>query len=86
MRLWPRRKEAIDLWRRETSAEPVRRSRRTVVVTRDPDGFVHAPDLDPSEVDLPRRVGFDGRELPRATGKITGLEGGGGMPPGAYGG
>ena len=44
--------------------------------------FHHAPDLDPSEVDPPARVGFDGRPLPKSKGTITGLEGGG--IPGPY--
>jgi len=30
-----------------------------------PDGFVHAPNADVEDVPLPRRVGFDGRELPQ---------------------
>jgi hypothetical protein len=71
MRLFRRRRDAMELWKAELpetfrwSAEPE---------------FHHAPDLDPSEVGIPERVGFDGRPLPKATGAITGLEGGSGLP------
>lgn len=30
------------------------------------DDFAHAPDADIDEVPLPKRVGFDGRELPQS--------------------
>ena len=68
MRLFRRRRDAMELWQAalpETfrwSAEPV---------------FHHAPDLDPSEVGIPERVGFNGRALPKNKGAITGLESGG---------
>ena len=69
MRLFRRRRDAMELWRAELpetfrwSAEPV---------------FHHAPDLDPSQVGIPQRVGMLGKPLPKAKGAITGLEGGGG--------
>ena len=71
MRLFRRRRDAMELWRAELpqsarwSAEPP---------------FQHAPDLDPSEVDIPKRVGMLGRPLPKSKGAITGLEGGSGIP------
>jgi hypothetical protein len=63
-----RRRDALELWQAELqtesrwSAEPQVR---------------HAPDLDPSEVGIPQRVGMLGRPLPKAKGAITGLESGG---------
>jgi hypothetical protein len=69
MRLWRRRKDAMEIWRAELDAsheEP-----------RWTGAFRHAPDLDPSEVPPPERVGFDGRALPKSKGAITGLESGG---------
>ena len=71
MRLFRRRRDAMELWTSELpqssrwSAEPK---------------FQHAPDLDPSEVDIPERVGMLGRPLPKSKGSITGLEGGSGLP------
>jgi hypothetical protein len=71
MRLFRRRRDAMELWRAELpqsarwSAEPQ---------------FHHAADLDPSEVDIPARVGMLGRPLPKAKGAITGLEGGSALP------
>ena len=71
MRLFRRRRDAMELWRSELpqaarwSAEPQ---------------FQHAPDLDPSEVDIPERVGMLGRPLPKSKGAITGLEGGSALP------
>ncbi len=68
MRLFRRRRDAMELWRAELpeiarwAAEP------------------HAPDLDPSEVDIPERVGMLGRPLPKSKGAITGLEGGSALP------
>jgi hypothetical protein len=70
MRLFRRRKDAMEIWLAESNA------------TRDPRRWSpnppheHAPDLDPSEVDPPERLGFDGRPLPENRGPITGLEGG----------
>jgi hypothetical protein len=66
------RREAMELWRSglthesRWSAEPAHK---------------HAPDLDPSEVGIPERVGMLGRPLPKSKGAITGLEGGSGLPP-----
>jgi len=63
------RRDAMELWRSglshesRWSAEPAHR---------------HAPDLDPSEVGIPERVGMLGRPLPKSKGAITGLEGGSG--------
>jgi hypothetical protein len=68
MRLFRRRRDAMEIWRAELptsarwSAEP---------------RFEHAPDLDPSEVGIPERVGMLGRPLPKSKGPITGLESGG---------
>jgi hypothetical protein len=68
MRLFRRRRDAMDHWQSgltrgsRWSAEPE---------------FEHAPDLDPSEVEPPQRVGFDGRPLPKNKGPLSGLEGGG---------
>jgi hypothetical protein len=69
MRLWRRRKDAMEIWLAESNA--TREARWS------PDRFEHAPDLDPSEVAPPERVGFDGRPLPKSKGSITGLESGG---------
>jgi hypothetical protein len=70
MRLFRRRKDAMEIWLAESNAtrDPRRWSAR--------ESFEHAPDLDPSEVDPPKRVGFDGRPLPENRGPISGLEGG----------
>ena len=71
MRLFRRRRDAMELWRAELptssrwSADPA---------------FRHAPDLDPSEVGIPERVGMLGRPLSKSKGAITGLEGGSGIP------
>ncbi len=71
MRLFRRRREAMDLWLEATSAG------RPAPATRRP---ARARDLDPSEVDPGERVGMDGRRLPRPKGAITGLESGGQTP------
>jgi hypothetical protein len=76
MRLFRRRKDAMEIWLEESNA--TRDVRRWT-----PDRFEHAPDLDPSDVDVPKRLGFDGRPLPKAKGAITGLEGGG-ISPGQH--
>jgi hypothetical protein len=76
MRPFRRRKDAMEIWLEESSA--TRDARRWT-----PDRFEHAPDLDPSEVDAPKRLGFDGRPLPKAKGAITGLESGG-IPRGQH--
>jgi hypothetical protein len=70
MRLF-RRRDAMELWRAELS--------ETARWAPEP-RFEHAPDLDPSEVDIPERVGMLGRPLPKSKGAITGLEGGSGLP------
>jgi hypothetical protein len=70
MRLFRRRKEAMEIWLAESNAT------REARWSADPP-FQHAPDLDPSEVPPPERVGFDGRPLPNSQGAITGLESGG---------
>ena len=57
-----RRRDAMEIWRAELPAEPAGR----------PSPVPHAPDLDPSEVDPPERVGFDGRPLPKSKGPISG--------------
>jgi hypothetical protein len=68
MRLFRRRRrDAMELWRSELSPE----SRWSAEPA-----FTHAPDLDPSEVGIPERVGMLGRPLPKHRGPITGLEGG----------
>jgi hypothetical protein len=77
MRLFRRRRDAMALWRAEL-AETFRWSAEPA--------FHHAPDLDPSEVGIPERVGFDGRPLPKNKGAITGLEGGGIQGPHHVGG
>jgi len=70
MRLWRRRKEAMEIWLAESNA--TREARWS------PEGaHHHAPDLDPEDFPSPQRVGFDGRPLPKAKGAITGLESGG---------
>jgi len=72
MSLFRLRRDAMELWRSELptrsrwSAEPEVR---------------HAPDLDPSEVVIPERVGMLGRPLPKAKGPITGLDGSGSGGP-----
>ncbi len=69
MRLFRRRRDAMELWRADLpetfrwSAEPE---------------FHHAPDLDPSQVGIPDRVGMLGKPLPKSKGAITGHAGGGG--------
>jgi hypothetical protein len=71
MRLFRRRRrEMMEIWLAESNAQ------REARWSPEP-AFEHAPDLDPSEVGPPKRVGFDGRPLPKAKGAITGLEGGG---------
>jgi hypothetical protein len=72
MRLFRRRRDAMDIWRAELP--------ETFRWTVEPE-FHHAPDLDPSEVGIPERVGMDGRPLPKSKGAITGLEGGGSGGP-----
>jgi hypothetical protein len=76
MRLFRRRRDAMDLWRAQLP--------QTFRWTAEPE-FEHAPDLDPSEVGIPERVGFDGRPLPKSKGAITGLESGGTPGPHHYG-
>ena len=71
MRQFRRGRDAMELWRAELPAGPR--------WTAEPQSQ-HAPDLDPSEVDIPERVGMLGRPLPKSKGAITGLESGGGMP------
>jgi hypothetical protein len=73
MRLFRRRKDAMEIWRAELDAAHEADGPRW---TGEP-AFQHAPDLDPSEVPPPVRMGFDGRPLPKAKGAITGLESGG---------
>jgi hypothetical protein len=68
LRLLRRRRDALDLWRAELPDAPR--------WSAQPE-FRHAPDLDPSEVGPPPRVGMDGRPLPKSKGAITGMEGGG---------
>ncbi len=75
MRLFRRRRDAMELWKAELP--------ETFRWTAEPE-FHHAPDLDPSQVGIPERVGMDGRPLPKSMGTITGLEGGGGMPSGQH--
>jgi hypothetical protein len=82
MRLFRRRKDAMEIWLESSSAT---RGGRDTRWTGEP-GFDHAPDLDPSEVPPPERVGFDGRPLPKNKGAITGLEGGGVGGPYHHGG
>jgi hypothetical protein len=77
MRLFRRRRDAMDLWRAGLPDTPR--------WSAEPD-FHHAPDLDPSEVDIPERVGMLGRPLPKNKGSITGLESGGIQGPHHYGG
>jgi len=72
MRLFRRRRDAMELWRAELP--------QTARWSAEPE-FRHAPDLDPSEVDVPKPVGMLGRPLPKAKGAITGLGGGGGPSP-----
>jgi hypothetical protein len=72
MRLFRRRRDAMDIWRAELPD--------TFRWTVEPE-FHHAPDLDPSEVGIPERMGMDGRPLPKSKGAITGLEGGGSGAP-----
>ena len=74
MRLFRRRRDAMEIWLAESSAT------REARWSADPP-FEHAPDLDPSEVDPPERLGMAGGPLPRSKGAITGLESGG--TPGA---
>ena len=73
MRLFRRRKDAMEIWRAELEAAHEADGPRW---TGEP-AFQHAPDLDPSELGIPERVGFEGRPLPKAKGAITGPEGGG---------
>jgi hypothetical protein len=73
MRLFRRRRDAIEIWRAELAAAHAADGPRW---TGEP-AFAHAPDLDPSEVPPPARIGFDGRPLPESKGAITGLESGG---------
>ena len=78
MRLWRRRRrDAMEEWRRGVS----------LAAPTAPSVQHGAPDLDPSDVPPPRRVGFDGQPLPEARGGLTGLESGAaGTPPPVYGG
>ena len=46
----------------------------------EPDGFRHAPDLQPEDVVMPPPE-MDGRRQPSTRGPITGLESGGGSGP-----
>jgi hypothetical protein len=76
MRLFRRRpRDAVEMWRAELeqahAAEPPRWTTE----------HVHAPDLDPSDVPPPKRIGMTGRPLPAYRGGITGLESGGQTPP-----
>ena len=71
MRLFRRRRDALEIWKAGVTVE----SRWSP-----PGHFEHAPDLDPSEVGMPERVGMLGRPLPKNKGAITGLEGGSGLP------
>jgi hypothetical protein len=80
MRLFRRRKDAMEIWLSSSSAT---RGGLEARWTGEP-AFEHAPDLDPSEVPPPERLGFDGRPLPKTRGAITGLEGGGQTPPGHH--
>jgi hypothetical protein len=80
MRLFRRRKEAMDVWLDSSSATRGGTDRRW---TGEP-AFEHAPDLDPSEVPPPERRGMTGRPLPKTKGAITGLESGGHAPPGHH--
>jgi hypothetical protein len=82
MRLFRRRRDAMAIWLETTSATT---GGLEAPWTGEP-AFEHAPDLDPSEVPPPRRVGFDGRPLPRSKGAITGLESGGTPGGSMYGG
>lgn len=43
------------------------------------DGFVHAPDAGPEDVPVPKRVGFDGRELPQSGSQSGHFPSGGGL-------
>lgn len=42
-------------------------------------GFVHAPDAEVDDVPTPKRVGFDGRELPQSGGQSGHFPSGGGV-------
>ena len=78
--MWPfrrRRRDAMEIWLESSSGT------RDARWSPNPP-FQHAPDLDPSEVPSPRRIGFDGRPLPKGKGAITGLESGGHTPPGHH--
>jgi hypothetical protein len=66
------RPDAMEIWLAESNAT---RGGLETRWTGEP-AFEHAPDLDPSEVPPPDRVGFDGRALPENRGPISGLEGG----------
>jgi hypothetical protein len=79
MRLFRRRKDAMEIWLEESNAT------RDARWSPEPP-FEHAPDLDPSEVDPPERRGMTGQPLPKNKGPITGLEGGGIPGPHHYGG
>jgi hypothetical protein len=80
--IWPfrrrRRRDAMDIWLESSSAtrEPGTREWRP-----EPG---RAPDLEPEDVPGGKRIGMTGRPLPKSKGAITGLEGGGGTPPGHH--
>jgi hypothetical protein len=78
MRLFRRRPlDAVEMWRAELdqahAAEPPRWTGGAA--------HVRTPDLDPSEVPPPKRIGMTGGPLPEYEGGITGLPSGGHTPP-----
>lgn len=73
---------------RERLARPVDRAQaadQTTPAGGSDDAFVHAPDADIDQVPLPKRVGFDGRELPQS-GSQSGSFPAGGLGAGGAGG
>jgi hypothetical protein len=80
MRLFRRRKDAMDVWLADSSGS---RGGTEARWSAEP-AFEHAPDLDPSDVPPPKRTGMTGRPLPKHRGGITGLDSGGHTPPGHH--